>query len=152
MIVVAIIGVLAAIAIPQYERYVIKAQITRVYGELGGGKTDWELCLSGMTNCADTVFTCSSLLHDTSHITQSVKSPPCPPGMGRPLLTNATNSSGAGNLGGAGSITAFFGQSAHARLHNGSAISFNRAPDGVWTCLAVQIPSGLAPAGCLTTP
>ena len=33
MIVVAIIGILAAIAIPQYQTYVAKSQVTRAMGE-----------------------------------------------------------------------------------------------------------------------
>ena len=34
MIVVAIIGILAAIAIPQYQAYVVKAQVSRAMGEV----------------------------------------------------------------------------------------------------------------------
>lgn len=39
MIVVAIIGVLAAIALPFYQDYVTGTQFTRVYAELAGAKT-----------------------------------------------------------------------------------------------------------------
>ena len=35
MIVVAIIGILAAVAIPQYQNYVSKTQVTRVMAEVG---------------------------------------------------------------------------------------------------------------------
>ena len=38
MIVVAIIGILAAIAIPQYQTYVVKAQVTRAMSEAGALK------------------------------------------------------------------------------------------------------------------
>ncbi|MEH6561517.1 MAG: prepilin-type N-terminal cleavage/methylation domain-containing protein, partial [Marinobacter sp.] len=34
MIVVAIIGILAAVAIPSYQGYIVKAQVTRAVGEL----------------------------------------------------------------------------------------------------------------------
>ena len=34
MIVIAIIGVLAAIALPMYQDYITKSQVTRVYAEL----------------------------------------------------------------------------------------------------------------------
>ncbi|WP_097460137.1 pilin [Mangrovitalea sediminis] len=42
MIVVAIIGILAAIAIPQYQDYIARSQMTRVYGELSDLKTNVE--------------------------------------------------------------------------------------------------------------
>ena len=51
MIVVAIIGILAAIAIPQYQNYVTKTQATRVLGEIGGLKTMVDLCLTDGTEC-----------------------------------------------------------------------------------------------------
>ncbi|WP_180145473.1 pilin [Acinetobacter sp. YH12052] len=45
MIVVAIIGILAAIAIPQYQNYIAKSQVSRVMSETGGLKTAIESCL-----------------------------------------------------------------------------------------------------------
>jgi type IV pilus assembly protein PilA len=42
MIVVAIIGILAAIAIPQYQDYIARAQVTRVVGEISAVKTNAE--------------------------------------------------------------------------------------------------------------
>jgi len=46
MIVVAIIGILAAIAIPQYQNYIARSQFSRVMGEMGSLRTLWEFCLS----------------------------------------------------------------------------------------------------------
>lgn len=43
MIVIAIIGVLAAIALPAYQDYINKAQITRVYAELSAAKNKIEV-------------------------------------------------------------------------------------------------------------
>jgi type IV pilus assembly protein PilA len=45
MIVVAIIGILAAIALPQYQTYVAKSQVSRVMGEVGNLKSSVETCL-----------------------------------------------------------------------------------------------------------
>jgi type IV pilus assembly protein PilA len=46
MIVVAIIGILAAIALPQYQNYVTKSQVSRLMGELSSVRTMVEDCLS----------------------------------------------------------------------------------------------------------
>lgn len=46
MIVLAIIGVLAAIALPMYQDYVAKAQINRVYYELNSTRTSIESIIS----------------------------------------------------------------------------------------------------------
>ena len=50
MIVVAIIGILAAIALPLYQNYIASSQVTRVVGETGSLKTVVETCmLNGRT-------------------------------------------------------------------------------------------------------
>ena len=55
MIVVAIIGILAAIAIPQYQNYIAKSQVSRVMGELSSIKTTIETCiLEGRTTIINT--------------------------------------------------------------------------------------------------
>ncbi|MFP3457949.1 pilin, partial [Psychrobacter sp. SIMBA_152] len=46
MIVVAIIGILAAIAIPQYQNYIAKSQVSRAMGETSAIKTSVESCLN----------------------------------------------------------------------------------------------------------
>ena len=47
MIVIAIIGILAAIALPIYQRYITKAQFTRVLYELNSAKTSINSIVSG---------------------------------------------------------------------------------------------------------
>jgi type IV pilus assembly protein PilA len=46
MIVVAIIAILAAIAIPQYQRYIARSQLSRADGELGALKSPVEGCMA----------------------------------------------------------------------------------------------------------
>jgi type IV pilus assembly protein PilA len=46
MIVVAIIGILAAIAIPQYQDYIVKSQATSALGEITPGKAGYELAVN----------------------------------------------------------------------------------------------------------
>lgn len=43
MIVVAIIGILAAIAIPAYQDYVAKSKLAAAYSDVAAGKTQYEL-------------------------------------------------------------------------------------------------------------
>ena len=55
MIVVAIIGILAAIALPLYQNYIASSQVTRVVGETGSLKTVVETCmLNGRTTTTGT--------------------------------------------------------------------------------------------------
>jgi type IV pilus assembly protein PilA len=55
MIVVAIIGILAAVALPQYQDYTAKSQATACYQEIVPGKTQFEiLSLEGTTITATT--------------------------------------------------------------------------------------------------
>lgn len=54
MIVVAIIAILAAIALPQYQNYVARSAVTRLVGETAAYKTAIEDCLAqGDTACTD---------------------------------------------------------------------------------------------------
>jgi len=45
MIVVAIIGILAAVAIPAYQDYIAKAKATAAYADISGGKTGYEMAV-----------------------------------------------------------------------------------------------------------
>ena len=59
MIVVAIIGILAAIAIPQYQNYIARSQVSRAMSETGAIKTAVETCLlEGKTTVGDNATDC----------------------------------------------------------------------------------------------
>src|SRR6056297_913628 len=69
MIVVAIIGILAAIAIPQYQDYTARTQVNRAFGEISALKTAVEERLSrGVTTntMADLGFTGSNITTETT--------------------------------------------------------------------------------------
>ncbi len=53
MIVIAIIGILAAIAVPQYQDYIARTQVNRLYGELASMKTAVETNLITGTESTD---------------------------------------------------------------------------------------------------
>tara|TARA_R110001592_G_scaffold331325_4_gene614115 strand:- start:499 stop:960 length:462 start_codon:yes stop_codon:yes gene_type:complete len=132
MIVVAIIGILAAIAIPQYQDYIARAQMNRAYGELSALKTAAEdnlmrgnaASLTGATGVSLLGYTNSSLLS------------------GAPTVSfDATDGSGSilGTLGGDASTAV-----------SGTQISINRTSGGTWSCgivLGSTDPKFL-PTGC----
>jgi type IV pilus assembly protein PilA len=131
MIVVAIIGILAAIAIPQYQDYIARSQVTRVVGEISALKTSVEERLSrGITS-----GTLSDLGYTGSNLT-----------IEDPAVATA-------DFGGAdGSITVILGDDAGAGIAT-TKIAIQRTAEGVWSCLIEDV-SGASwdasyiPAGC----
>jgi type IV pilus assembly protein PilA len=134
MIVVAIIGILAAIAIPQYQDYIARSQVTRVVGEISALKTSAEEQLmrgvypSGAGS--EVGFTGSDLL--ASDIALSF-----------PSSDN-----------GAGTITGGMGGNASAAT-TGANIVLTRDAAGAWSCVVTGKTDGsggwsdsYAPAGC----
>lgn len=53
MIVVAIIGVLAAIALPLYNEYVIRSQVVAAYAELSKARPKYEVIMTNGARAAD---------------------------------------------------------------------------------------------------
>jgi len=132
MIVVAIIGILAAIAIPQYQTYVAKSQVSRAVGESGAIKTAIEDCLNNgkfdvgptdATHC-DPQYTGSSILNGAAQ----GGLPAVAAGTGVPQVTLANT--------GIATIVATFGNKASAALTSGGAktITWSRDAAGSWTC------------------
>ena len=138
MIVVAIIGILAAIAIPQYQNYVTKSQVTRVIGETGSIRTLVDLCLTDGNEC-DFNVPVSSLLGTEDD-------PEMPTGdaaKSQPVLDFDMET-------GAGTIIGTFGKSAAGAL-NGKAITWTRnasVEGGAWTCDSGDIDPKYAPTSC----
>ncbi|WP_266181036.1 pilin [Dyella humicola] len=130
MIVVAIIAILAAIAIPQYQTYVIRSQVTRVIGEAGDLKVAVEDCIN---NGATTFGTPASCV-DTSTSSDLQAAP------GHPVVTGWT----ANPI-----ITATFGQHANAKLiATTGTVVWTRTQSGSWVCTTPAVPVAYAPASC----
>ena len=133
MIVVAIIGILAAIAIPQYQNYVARSQVARVMSESGAMKTAVETCLldgKTATEC-EIGWTRSNLLAGST----------------------AANSGQQGGLditypttGGVATITATFGNNAATKLKT-KKLAWARTDDGVWAC-STDVETKFRPSGC----
>ena len=127
MIVVAIIGILAAIAIPQYQNYVARTQFTRVMSDTGIVKTTVETCLlSGINTVGDQAGQCDPQIGGSNLITgASQTSMVLPPNTGAPQISFQNN--------GAATVEATFGNHAAVALA-GSKLTWSRDVNGVWTC------------------
>ncbi|MFO1391445.1 MAG: pilin [Agitococcus sp.] len=124
MIVVAIIGILAAVAIPAYQNYIAKSQVSRVMGELGALKTAVEACV---LDGKDTTACTSSWGATSSNL----------------LGTQATLTI---NADGSATIIGAFGGNAAADIKT-KTLTWTRNLAGTWSC-ATTAAAKYAPTGC----
>ena len=129
MIVVAIIGILAAIAIPSYLRYVARAQVTRVMQESGDLKTRLEVCInrSNFTIGKESLGFC-----DPAAVSSSIMNGPLTQG-DNPVLAGHGVPTVVLNDDGTSTITAVFGNAASSALI-GDEVRWTRTADGSWSC------------------
>lgn len=134
MIVVAIIGILAAIAIPQYQNYIAKSQVSRAMGETSAVKTAVETCLNeGKTAVGD-----CALGITTSNIQNTTVAGSAPDADGDNAAILTTNTA----------IVATFADNAAATLKdNSAALTWVREAGGSWRCFTTA-DAKYRPAGC----
>ena len=138
MIVVAIIGILAAIAIPQYQTYVAKTQVTRGMGEAGAIKTAFDTCiLDGKTALGLTAGLCDPQASGSNILTGATQGAAIPTGTGVPQVTLATD----------GTIIAAFGNGATAALGTKTLTWTRTADTGSWVC-TTDVDAKYKPRGC----
>jgi type IV pilus assembly protein PilA len=129
MIVVAFIGILAAIAIPAYQDYIARARGAAALQEIDGGKTAFELLISegGSTTLAASVglsaqtATCNSIAVDT--------------GANPPAITCTIAANTAGRLSSASPAAAV-------------TVALQRTATGLYQCRTTGVRAGLVPTGC----
>jgi len=127
MIVVAIIGILAAIALPAYQDYTIKAQATSALAEVTGGKVGFELAVAdGAT---------PSLVSTDGGFIGIANSTVCA------LTTTFATATGIGT------ITCTVGKG--PPQVNGETITWNRATTGAWTCTTDIVATKHMPGTCV---
>lgn len=129
MIVVAIIGVLAAVALPMYQNYVAKSQITSAIAELNGARTQYELIMNDGANSS--AFTTDNMGFSApdSKFCHYVVHAPDAGGISQPALECQMHSVSVILL--------------------GKSIFLNRQANGSWRCSSsVGIPSYLKPVDC----
>lgn len=151
VMVMVIVGILAALAIPQYQTYVFKSQVQRVVGEASALKMAVELCLaSGRVNVGDTATagncdpqaTGSNLQATSGNSAPTVASPWATPGTGVPEVTLS------GTV--PATIIATFGNLAGVTLQGSSpgTITWRRESSGAWTCRSANIEAKYVSAAC----
>jgi len=140
MIVVAIIGILAAVAIPQYQDYTARSQVTRVVGEVSAIRTAVEEIL--MRGGNPTTTASDSGPTDFYIGMDAAKSN---------LVTGLTVAAAGGTD--PGTMVATLGGNASTAV-TGATVTWNRSAAGVWTCVidGSGVTAGwkdsYAPAGC----
>ncbi len=144
MIVVAIIGILAAIAIPQYQNYIAKSQVSRVVGETGNLKTAVEDCMnSGRTativNTGGGSATECSLGAAASTIQGADVTNKSTATDGLPLVTIDGEANTA-------SIVGTFGAGAASTL-TGDTVTWDRDTNGTWSCFT-DVDAKYRASGC----
>jgi type IV pilus assembly protein PilA len=137
MIVVAIIAILAAIAIPQYQAYVIRSQVTRLMGETGDQKVVVEDCLNNGATGVTLTTAPGAIAADPSCFETAVSSSIDASTGGIPVIKLATGDS---------SIEAVFGKSANTAIAT-QGVAWTRDGTGDWACVT-SVSSQYAPAGC----
>lgn len=147
MIVVAIIGILAAIGLPAYQDYIAKSQVGRAIAETGALKTKIETCLGdgrntlnatiGATVCSLADMVPSSIFLGAVQGDAPVLATPVVNGYPQITFLGTPPT-------GAVTIIGTFGNSAAAGLTTGTALTVRwtratSAAGGAWTCNVVGV-------------
>ena len=127
MIVVAIIAILAAIALPLYQIYVTRAQVVAALAEITPGETPYELLI-------DAGVVDNGSFQNVSNLNLPTASPRC-------------NISAQAPTNGTGYIMCTFVQSS-SLLSNQSSITVQRQANGSWECVSTNVPSEVLPPNC----
>ena len=135
MIVVAIIGILAAVAIPQYQNYIAKSQVSRVMGETGALRTAIETAvLEGKDETA-----LKTMLKETADGKENL-------GWTKSNLLKDDTPEIDGTVKTSLTLTGTFGGKAAATLA-GNAVIWTRDKNGSWSCKST-VDERFAPTGC----
>ena len=121
MIVVAIIGILAAIAIPQYQDYVARSQVSEAVQLMGGAKTAIEEYVS-----QEGKFPVDADFTGTAADALGIKT-------SGSYVASITFDDG-GNTDSAGRMTATMESSGVSGEITSRTVSFERSTTGEWTC------------------
>jgi len=128
MIVVAIIGILAAVAIPAYQDYIAKSKAAAAYADVTGGKTGYEMAVvEGKTSTQPEYEAATGLAEKTGNCDSfDVVTPPA--AGGAVMTCNIANP---------------------GRLGAGATIALHRSAAGAYSCVATGFADDkFLPTGC----
>jgi type IV pilus assembly protein PilA len=140
MIVVAIIAILAAIAIPQYQAYVIRSQVNRVMGEAGDQKVVVEDCLNNGAQATATLTGVAGNASGDSSCVMTASSSDLESG-GYPSIMLSTASASP-----SATITSTFGGHSNSAI-SGQSVTWIRNGSGSWSC-STNVKAQYAPPSC----
>jgi type IV pilus assembly protein PilA len=145
MIVVAIIAILAAIAIPQYQTYVVKSQVVRAIGEASDARTLFEDCAAaGKVQLGTNGGQCDTSTLGSSDILQGASDI----GAALPAGTGALHIQLPQNSSDTGFIRATLGNHVASQI-SGGIVTWNRSADGSWSCSTDSTIGGkYSPSAC----
>jgi len=133
MIVVAIIGILAAVAIPAYQDYIAKSKAAAAYADISGGKTGYEMAVvEGKISTDAEYTTASGLQANTGNCAIDVVPPTA--GAASNVITCTVQNPGR--------LAAVSGTA--------PTIALNRSADGVYSCVTTGFANTdkFLPTGC----
>jgi type IV pilus assembly protein PilA len=128
IVVIAIVGIIAGIAIPQYRIYIAKSQVSGALAEMVSSKSPYELAF-GENRPADYYSLVNIGLRNTERCLVAV-SPPLADGS-QPAALQCTIQNASQTV-------------------NGDVVQLGRDAAGQWQCrVTAAMPSGLRPNGCI---
>mgnify|MGYP000161821156 CR=1 FL=1 len=119
MIVVAIIGILAAIAIPAYQDYIARSQVAEASTLIGGARTaiEEDVAQTGTFPADTAALTALGIRVSGEYVSVLTATP-------------------AGGTAGAGTISATFKSTGISAGIQGAVLTYQRDDTGEWTCLS----------------
>ncbi len=129
MIVVAIIGILAAVAIPAYQDYIAKSKAAAAYADIAGGKTGYEMAVvEGGAADGAAYLAKAGLAGETGNCTSITATEPGTTAAYSAVLTCVVKNPG--------------------RLGENATIKLERNGDGMYACSTDNIEQKFRPTGC----
>ncbi|MGP9518071.1 pilin [Psychrobacter sp. AOP7-C1-14] len=132
MIVVAIIGILAAIAIPAYQDYTAKSKASAALADISALKTNYEIAFNEK-GASGVSLAALGATAETGNCTLTVTAPSVTGATGATTDTNDAIKCAVKNSG---------------RLGESSTIQYDRKAAGNFECTTTNIASNFIPSGC----